>query len=134
GLLVPARRGRGPADLVRGDLLPVPRPADDDRGAARVGGRAGGRPHDVRRVVVARLVRRWPAVDHIVPGRRHRLGEGRLQLEAGMIRSEVNAHARQSGTAGARGTTGPPPGPTPARRLAPTRARPAPPPAPPTLP
>src|SRR5262249_59313478 len=131
---LPGAPPRVPAALLRGVRPPLPAPADDDRGAARVGGRAGGRAHDVRRVVVARLVRRWPAVDHIVPGRRHRLGEGRLQLEAGMIRSEVNAHARQSGTAGARGTTGPPPGPTPARRLAPTRARPAPPPAPPTLP
>src|SRR5215471_3178016 len=99
GLLVPGQRRPDPVDLVRGDLLTVAGPADHDRDAARVGGRGRRRAHDVGRVVITGVAGRRAAVDHVVPGRGHRLGHGGFQLEAGMIRSEVNAHARQSGTA-----------------------------------
>src|SRR5215471_4927018 len=97
-LLAPDQRRPDPGDLVGGDLLAVTRAADHDRDAVRVGRRGGRGAHDIGRVVVAFVVGRRAAIGHLVPGRGQPVGEDRLQLEPGMIGSQVDAHARQSRT------------------------------------
>src|SRR5215472_5602652 len=96
GGLVPHERGTDARDLVRGDLLAVARTAEDDtecRDSRALVLHDGVRGVDAERgIVVERLVLGRAVVHHLVP----RLGEVRrerlAELEAGVVRSEVDAH------------------------------------------
>src|SRR5205823_11903884 len=76
----------------RGDLLTVAGAADDDAEAARVGHGAPGGLDAEGRVVVVRVVDMRSDVGQLVTESRQAVDEVGLQLEAGMIGADVDAH------------------------------------------
>ena len=92
GLRRPGQRRADAGDLVRGDLLAVARAADHDAEAAGVADGPLRRAHHVHGVVVFRVVAGGTAVDRLVAGLAEPRDQSRLELEAGMVRSQVYAH------------------------------------------
>jgi hypothetical protein len=94
GLDAVGQGAAGAADLVGRDLLAVARAPDHHAQAARVGdGRLGGGEAE-RRVVVDGVVRCRPVVDGLVPEVGETAPQRLLQLEAGVVRTEMDAHGR----------------------------------------
>src|SRR5699024_7406278 len=88
----------GARHLVGGDLLAVAGAAQHDAEAAGIGDHLAGGVDTEGRVVVFRVVGVGAAVDHLVAGGRQVFGDDVLGLEAGVIRSQVDAHAGDSAT------------------------------------
>src|SRR5690606_25167884 len=93
GLEVPRERGAHARDLVRRDLLAVAGAADDDAERARLRGDRLARGEAERRVVVLGVVRVGAVVHDVVARGTEVLHEVGLELEAGVVRGDVNAHA-----------------------------------------
>jgi putative membrane protein len=91
---VVGQRGPHAGNLVRRDLLAVAGPADHDAQSVGVSHRPLGSRDAVRRVVVVRVVLGRSAVDHLMTGGLQSRHQGRLELEASMIATQVNAHTR----------------------------------------
>ena len=86
------QRGAHALHLVRRDLLAVAAAADDDAEAAGVRDGALGRGEAERRVVVERVIGFRPVVDGLV-AERGQVGLQRLlELVAGVVGTEVDAH------------------------------------------
>ena len=92
GLDAPRQRAPDAGHLVRRDLLAVARAADHDAEAAGVveDGLRGG--DAVRRVVVGGVVGGRPDVDRLVPQTGEVGDQVGLELEAGVVGAEVDAH------------------------------------------
>src|ERR1700728_1543432 len=92
GFRRPGERRADAGDLVRGDLLAVARAADHDAEAAGVLDGPLRGTHHVDGVVVIRVIAGGTAVDRLVAGLAEPGDDGRLELEAGVVRAEVYAH------------------------------------------
>jgi hypothetical protein len=93
---VPGERGPHARDLVRRDLFAVAGPADHHAEAARVADRPRTHVQAVRGIVVLRVVRGRADVGDVVARVGEGLGEVLLELEPGVVGTEVNPHAAQS--------------------------------------
>src|SRR5690606_12222472 len=95
----PDEGGTDAGDLVRRDLLAVPRAPEDDAERlepARPIARDRTRCIDAEgRVVVERVVLGRPVIDDIVPGAREVLLERLREVEPGVIGGDVDPHASQ---------------------------------------
>lgn len=92
GLGAPRQGGSAARNLVRGDLLTVARPADHHAEAARVGDHAAGGLDTQRRVVVVRIEDLGADVHHVVPKTGQVTHQKNLELETGVVGTEVDAH------------------------------------------
>src|SRR4249919_650114 len=97
-LLTPGQGGPDSCDLVRCNRFAVARSANDDAQAVRVGADPGGRAQDIRRIVIVAVVLVRTAVDRLVAGRLKPADEVGLQLESGVVGTDVDTHGRQSAT------------------------------------
>src|SRR6185312_16226205 len=102
----PGQRAAGAGDLVSGDLLAVARPAQHDAQAVRVGHGACRGGDTEGGVVVFGVVAEGTAIDRLVPGFIEVVGDLLLELESGVVRAEVDAHARNPYTAARRAAGG----------------------------
>src|SRR3954454_18130356 len=93
GVVVPDERRTDAPHLVGRDLLAVPRAADDDAQAARVSRDALGRPEAEHGVVVLGVVGECAVVDGLVVVVSQPVNEVLLELEAGVVGAQVDAHA-----------------------------------------
>src|SRR6478609_2510528 len=89
---VPRERGAHAGHLVRGDLLAVARPPDDDAERARLRDDRLARGEAERRVVVEGVELVGPVVHDVVARGLEVLDEVGLELVAGVIGGDVNAH------------------------------------------
>jgi hypothetical protein len=92
GLRRPGERRADARHLVRGDLLAVARTADHDAEAARIADNSLRGAQHVNGVVVLRVIVDWAAVHGLMSGLAEPRDQGRLELEAGMVRSKVYTH------------------------------------------
>ena len=92
GLRRPGEGGADARHLVGGDLLAVARTADHDPEAARIADDTLGGAQHVHRIVVVRVVGGGAAVHGLVAGLAEPGDQGRLELEASVIRSQIYAH------------------------------------------
>jgi hypothetical protein len=92
GLRRPGERRADAWHLVGRDLLAVARAADHDAEAARVVDDALRGAQHVDGVVILRVIAGRSAVDRLVAGLAEPGDDGRLELEAGVVRAEVYAH------------------------------------------
>ena len=93
--LAPDERGPHAAHLVGGDLLAVAGSTDHDADAALVGHDRLGRAEAEHRVVVLGVVPERPMVDRVVSLVAQPADQVVLELEAGVIRTQVDAHGRR---------------------------------------
>ena len=104
GLVAPGQRRADALDLVGRDLLAVAGAADHHAEAALVGDDALGRPEAEDRVVVLGVVDERPVVDRLVTLLAQPPDQVVLQLEAGVVGSQVDAHGvKASGPSARRG-------------------------------
>lgn len=89
----PCKSTSGTRHLVRGDLLSVARAPEDEAAAAWIGDDAAGGIDAERGVVVDGVVIEGPTVDGLVPGGREVFDDLILELETGMVCTQVYAHA-----------------------------------------
>lgn len=92
GLDAPGQGAAGAGHLVGGDLLAVAAAADDDAEAAGVSDDATGGVDAERRVVVGGVVHVRSAVEDLVTGPLQVVLDVVLQLEAGMVGTQIYAH------------------------------------------
>jgi glyoxylase-like metal-dependent hydrolase (beta-lactamase superfamily II) len=95
GLGAPRQGGPAAANLVRGDLLAVARPADHHAETARVGDHSTRGLDAERRVVVVRVEDLGADVHHVVPETGQVLHQKGLELETSVIATKVDAHRVQ---------------------------------------
>jgi hypothetical protein len=100
GVQVPGQGGADALDLVRGDLLAVARPAQDDPEGVepRVPVRPdGARCADAERgVVVEGVVLGGAVVDEVVAGGDELLDQVAGEVQAGVVGGDVDAHGRRA--------------------------------------
>ena len=94
GLDAPRKRATRTGNLVSGNLFTVARSTQHDAQAVRVGHRARCGCDTKGRVIILGVVAERTAVDRLVSGRLKVLDDLLFELEAGMIGSQVDAHAR----------------------------------------
>src|SRR5205807_6508054 len=92
GVVAERQRATDAADLVGCHRFTVAAAAEDDAEAAGLGGHAYRRRDHECRIVVFRVVRMGAAVDRIVALRGQMVDEPLLQLEAGVVRTQIDAH------------------------------------------
>lgn len=95
GLSAPRQGGPAARNLVRGNLLPVARPADHHAETARVGDHSTRGLDAERRVVVVRVEDLGADVHHIVPKTGQMSHQKDFELETSVIATEVDAHKVQ---------------------------------------
>ena len=92
GLVAPGERGADTLHLVGGDLLAVAGTADHDAETALVGDDGLGGAEAEHRVVVLGVVHEGAVVDRLVALLAQPADQVVLQLEAGVVGSQVDAH------------------------------------------